>query len=84
MGSRTPTHLTQKSHPKPTEAPPKDGRLHTRIDNNSSQLPVSHWHESIGDPTSADAIHDRLIHKTYRVELKGESMRKWLAEDTPD
>ena len=50
----------------------------------TSQLPVSQWHEAIGDPTFADAILDRLVHNTYRVELKGESMRKRLAEETPD
>ena len=50
----------------------------------TSQLPVSQWHEAIGDPTFADAILDRLVHNTYRIELKGESMRKRLAEETPD
>jgi DNA replication protein DnaC len=42
----------------------------------TSQMPVSHWHEQIGDPTIADSILDRLIHNAYRIELKGESMRK--------
>ncbi len=42
----------------------------------TSQLPVSSWHESIGDPTLADAILDRLIHNAHRIELKGDSMRK--------
>ena len=42
----------------------------------TSQLPVSHWHEVIGNPTLADAILDRLVHNSYRIELKGESMRK--------
>ena len=42
----------------------------------TSQLPVKMWHESIGDNTLADAILDRLIHNAYRLELKGESMRK--------
>ena len=42
----------------------------------TSQLPVDHWHETIGDPTLADAILDRLIHNAYRINLKGESMRK--------
>ena len=45
---------------------------------------MSEWHEAIGDPTIADAILDRFVHNTYRVELKGESMRKRLAEETPD
>jgi DNA replication protein DnaC len=42
----------------------------------TSQMPVSHWHEQIGDPTIADSILDRLIHNAYRIELKGESLRK--------
>ena len=42
----------------------------------TSQFPVSQWHEIIGDPTVADAILDRLVHNAYRLELKGESMRK--------
>jgi DNA replication protein DnaC len=41
-----------------------------------SQLPVSAWHETIGDPTIADAICDRIVHGAYRIELKGESVRK--------
>ena len=42
----------------------------------TSQMPVAHWHEQIGDPTVADSILDRLIHNAYRIELKGESLRK--------
>jgi DNA replication protein DnaC len=42
----------------------------------TSQVPVAHWHEQIGDPSIADSILDRLIHNAYRIELKGESMRK--------
>lgn len=42
----------------------------------TSQFPVSQWHEVIGDPTVADAILDRLVHNAYRIELKGESLRK--------
>ena len=41
----------------------------------TSQLPVSSWHEVIGDPTIADAICDRIINSSYRIELKGESVR---------
>src|SRR5207247_10724073 len=44
----------------------------------TSQMPVTHWHEQIGDPTVADSILDRLLHNAYRIELKGESMRKTL------
>jgi len=42
----------------------------------TSQLPVDHWHEIIGDPTLADAILDRLVHNAYKLVLNGESMRK--------
>ena len=41
-----------------------------------TQVPVIEWHAQIPDPTLADAILDRLIHNAYRLELKGESMRK--------
>lgn len=42
----------------------------------SSQLPVEHWHEMIGESTHADAILDRLVHGSIKIELHGESMRK--------
>ena len=42
----------------------------------TSQLPVGHWHEALGEPTVADAILDRLVHGAYRLELKGASMRR--------
>jgi len=42
----------------------------------TSQVPVDHWHEIVADPTLADAILDRLVHNAYRINLKGESMRK--------
>ncbi len=48
----------------------------------TSQLPVDHWHEIIADPTLADAILDRLVHNAYRINLKGESMRKKKTELT--
>jgi len=42
----------------------------------TSQVPVERWYEIIGDPTMADAILDRLVHNAYRIDLKGESLRK--------
>ena len=42
----------------------------------ASQLPVANWYDVIGEETIADAILDRLVHSSYRVELKGESLRK--------
>ena len=47
----------------------------------ATQVPVDRWHSLIGDPTYADAILDRLVHQAYRIELKGESLRKLRARD---
>jgi DNA replication protein DnaC len=44
----------------------------------ASQLPVSSWFDIIGEETIADAILDRLVHTSHRIELKGESLRKIL------
>ena len=41
----------------------------------TSQLPVEHWHAWIGDATVADAILDRLLSRSHRLNLKGKSMR---------
>ncbi|MDZ4786378.1 MAG: IS21-like element helper ATPase IstB [bacterium] len=41
-----------------------------------SQLPVKNWHQAIKDPTAADAILDRIVHQTHRIELSGDSLRK--------
>jgi len=48
----------------------------------TSQCPVGDWHPNIGDPTLADAVCDRLLHNAYKIELKGESMRKNTATST--
>jgi DNA replication protein DnaC len=45
----------------------------------TSQVPVEHWHEHIGNPTIADAVLDRLVHGAHRLELKGDSIRKLRA-----
>jgi len=54
--------------------------LEDRYDSRStivtSQLPLDKWHDIIGDPTLADAILDRLVHNAYKINLRGESMRK--------
>jgi DNA replication protein DnaC len=42
----------------------------------ASQLPVASWYDVIGENTIADALLDRLVHTSYRIELKGESLRK--------
>ena len=46
----------------------------------ASQCPIPDWHPAIGDPTMADAICDRLLHNAYRIELKGDSMRRKQGE----
>jgi DNA replication protein DnaC len=48
----------------------------------TSQLPIEHWHEQIGDPTLADAILDRLVHNAHKIKLNGDSMRKKKANLT--
>ena len=53
-----------------------DDRHGTRSCIITSQLQVKHWHASIGDPTLADAILDRLVHQAHTLDLDGESLRK--------
>jgi DNA replication protein DnaC len=53
-----------------------DDRHGTRSSIITSQLQVKHWHASIGDPTLADAILDRLVHQAHTMDLDGESLRK--------
>lgn len=53
----------------------RHGRASTII---ASQLPVASWFDIIGEETIADAILDRLVHTSHRIELKGESLRKKL------
>jgi DNA replication protein DnaC len=58
-----------------------DDRVGTRSTLITSQLPIEHWHEYIGDPTLADAILDRLVHSAHKIHLEGESMRKRAANN---
>lgn len=62
-----------------------DDRLNTRATVICSQLPVDTWHTYLGEPTLADAILDRLVHHSHRIELKtqGESLRKTLPHPGP-
>ena len=54
-----------------------DDRVGSRACIVTSQLPVNDWHDYIGDPTLADAILDRLIHRAHRINLEAkESMRE--------
>jgi len=50
----------------------------------TSQVPVDHWYEIIGNPTIADAILDRLVHNAYRIERSGDSMRKRRAPENSE
>lgn len=59
-----------------------EDRHHIRSTLVTSQLPLEHWHEQIGDPTLADAILDRLVHNAHKLQLKGESMRRTKASLT--
>lgn len=57
----------------------RHGRRSTLI---ATQIPVSEWHDLIGEKTIADAILDRQVHRAHRIELKGESMRKQKPKTT--
>jgi len=46
----------------------------------TAQLPVKEWHSYLGNATIADAMMDRLIYSSHRIELKGESMRKVISQ----
>jgi DNA replication protein DnaC len=46
----------------------------------TSQYRTEKWHAFFPDPTVADAVLDRIVHKAHRVNLKGESMRKVMAK----
>jgi DNA replication protein DnaC len=48
-----------------------EDRYQTRPMILTSQLPVTRWHQQIGDPTVADGILDRLVHKARRIEKRG-------------
>ena len=57
------------------------GRRATLI---TSQLPIEHWHASIGDATIGDAILDRLVHHAHRITLTGGSLRRLATPDHAD
>jgi DNA replication protein DnaC len=42
---------------------------------------IGQWHERMGEPTLADAVLDRMVHNSYRIEMKGDSRRKQLAKE---
>lgn len=61
-----------------------DDRYNLRATLITSQLPVTSWHEAVGDPTLADAILDRVVHNAYKINLTGNSMRKQRGKLTTD
>ncbi len=61
-----------------------DDRYNLRATIITSQLPVTHWHEAVGDPTLADAILDRVVHNAYKINLSGSSLRKERGKLTTD
>ncbi len=61
-----------------------DDRYKLRATIIASQLPISNWHEAIGDPTLADAILDRVVHNAYKINLSGKTMRKEMEKLTTD
>jgi DNA replication protein DnaC len=66
----------------PTESERRDlleiveDRYQTGATTFTSQCPIGDWYPNIGDPTLADAICDRLFHNAYKIELRGDSMRR--------
>jgi DNA replication protein DnaC len=62
-----------------------DDRLNARSTVICSQLPVDTWHAYLGEPTLAEAILDRIVHHSHRIELKtkGESLRESLPLNGP-
>jgi DNA replication protein DnaC len=47
----------------------------------ASQLPVKSWYDLIDEPTIADAILDRLVHSSHRIEIDGNSLREKYKND---
>jgi len=67
--------LVSNSHGRAFEAKP-----FTQLEAPGPELTIDTWHDVIGEPTFADAILDRLVHNSYRIELDGQSMRKTKLE----
>ena len=52
------------------------GTVSAALNDTDIAVPITRWHEQIGDPTLADGILDRLVYNAHRIEMKGDSMRK--------
>lgn len=61
-----------------------DDRCGSRATVMTSQIPPQKWHDLVGDPTTADAICDRLLHNAHRIDLKGPSRRKGKKDSDQD
>ena len=61
-----------------------DDRYNLRATIITSQLPIAHWHEAVGDPTLADAILDRVVHNAYKINLSGKTMRREIEKLTAE
>lgn len=61
-----------------------DDRAPTKSTIIASQLPLEHWHQTISNPTIADAILDRVVHNSYKIKMKGESVRPGTALSVED
>lgn len=61
-----------------------DDRVGSQATLITSQLPVNQWHAWINDPTVADAILDRIVHRSHRIPLKGPSLRRSEAHTAPE
>ncbi|MHA7114885.1 ATP-binding protein [Pseudomonas promysalinigenes] len=57
-----------------------DQRMQTASLIITSQFPTEHWHSMFNDATLAEAILDRIVHRSHRIGLKGESLRKQVAK----
>ncbi|RAV27387.1 IS21-like element helper ATPase IstB [Sinomicrobium soli] len=58
-----------------------DDRYHKTSTIIASQIPVSAWYDLIGEGTIADAILDRIVNSSHRIDLKGESLRKGILKE---
>ena len=59
-----------------------DDRIGTRSTLITSQLPVKTWHTYLNDPTLADAILDRIVHSSHKIELKGTRLLAVVSQRT--
>jgi len=58
-----------------------DDRYNNKSTIVSSQIPVSTWYDIIGEGTIADAILDRIVNSSHRIDLRGESLRKGILKN---